>query len=264
MTPGADAAGPAPAAAPAAAPTAAPSPGRILLVEDEAAIRRFVRLALEAEGHAVFEAATLARAGIEAATRRPDLVVLDLGLPDGDGLAFLKDLRGWSAAPVIVLSARTAEATKIAALDAGADDYLDKPFGSGELLARVRAALRRTAVAVAAGAGGGGGGAGAAGALRRFGDVEIDLACHGCTRGGRRVALTAVEFRLLAALLKHEGKVLTHRHLLAEVWGPGHAQQTHYLRVYMQRLRAKLEAEPAAPRHLLIETGVGYRFEGGG
>jgi two-component system, OmpR family, KDP operon response regulator KdpE len=221
---------------------------RILIVEDEAQIRRFVRSSLEGEGHEVFEAETQARGLIEAGTRKPDLLILDLGLPDGDGLALLRDLRGWSAMPVIVLSARTQEDAKITALDAGADDYLTKPFGSGELLARVRVALRRQA-------------AGAAGEpTRRFGGIEVNLLARAVLRNGQRVHLTPVEYRLLAVLLQHEGRVLTHRQLLREVWGPAHSEQTHYLRVYMGHLRAKLEHDPALPRHLLTETGVGYRF----
>jgi two-component system, OmpR family, KDP operon response regulator KdpE len=224
------------------------SGARILIVEDEAQIRRFVRSILEGEGHEVFEADTQARGLIEAGTRKPDLLILDLGLPDGDGLALLRDLRGWSAMPVIVLSARTQEDAKITALDAGADDYLTKPFGSGELLARVRVALRRQA------------GGAAREPTRRFGTIEVDLLARAVRRAGQRVHLTPVEFRLLSVLLQHEGRVLTHRQLLREVWGPAHSEQNHYLRVYMGHLRAKLEEEPALPRHLLTETGVGYRF----
>ncbi len=223
---------------------------RILIVEDEAQIRRFVRMALESEGHQVFEAATQQRGLIEAGTRKPDLLILDLGLPDGDGLDLIRDLRSWSTVPLIVLSARIGEDDKIHALDAGADDYLVKPFGPGELLARVRVALRRQ-------------GAAAAGEpVKRFGDVAVDFSARSVSRAGERLSLTQVEFRLLTCLLRHEGKVLTHRQLPREVWGPAHAEQNHYLRVYMQRLRAKLEADPAHPRHLLTETGVGYRFVG--
>jgi two-component system, OmpR family, KDP operon response regulator KdpE len=219
---------------------------RIVIVEDDAEIRRFVRMALEGDGHQVFEAAGWHRGLIDASTRKPDLLILDLGLPDGDGLALIRELRTFSSLPVIVLSARIDEADKVTALDAGADDYLTKPFGSAELLARVRAALRRRVPQ--------------AEPVRHFGDVEVQLAARSVSRAGERVPLTPVEFRLLAALLQHEGKVLTHRQLLRDVWGPGRVEQTHYLRVYMGRLRTKLESDPAHPRHLLTETGVGYRF----
>jgi two-component system KDP operon response regulator KdpE len=222
----------------------------ILVVEDEKQIRRFVRAALEAEGHKVFEAETGKQGLIEAATRKPDLVVLDLGLPDLDGVEFVRDLRGWSAMPVIVLSARTGESDKIGALDAGADDYLTKPFGVGELLARVRVALRR----VATGADGE--------AIAEFGDVRVDLASRVVTRAGKTVHLTALEFRLLSVLARNVGKVITHRQLLRDVWGPSHVEHSHYLRIYMAQLRHKLEADPARPRHLLTETGVGYRLSG--
>lgn len=222
----------------------------ILIVEDEKQIRRFVRAALEAEGHKVFEAETGKQGLIDAATRKPDLVVLDLGLPDLDGVEFVRDLRAWSAMPVIVLSARTGESDKIGALDAGADDYLTKPFGVGELLARVRVALRR----VTSGADGG--------AITEFGDVRVDLAGRVVTRAGRAVHLTALEFRLLSVLARNLGKVITHRQLLRDVWGPSHVEHSHYLRIYMAQLRHKLEADPARPRHLLTETGVGYRLSG--
>ncbi len=224
-----------------------------LIVEDEASIRRFVRLALQAEGWQVHEAGTVRQGLMDAGTRRPDLVVLDLGLPDGDGLDYLRDLRAWSAVPVIVLSARTDEADKIAALDAGADDYLTKPFGVGELMARVRAAQRR-ALAQAERS------TGSAEAALRFGAVELDLAQRRVLRAGQPVHLTPIEYRLLGHLAAHAGKVLTHQQLLKAVWGPGHGQDGHYLRVYMANLRQKLEELPAQPRHLLTETGVGYRL----
>ena len=220
----------------------------IVVVEDDAEIRRFVRMALVAEGHTVHEAATQQRGLIEAGTRRPDLLILDLGLPDGDGIGLIRDLRGWSAMPVIVLSARHSEDDKVAALDAGADDYLTKPFGTAELLARVRAALRRR------------GKASDAEPVLRFGGVEFDRVQRRVTRAGAAVHLTPVEFRLASLLLAHEGKVLTHRQLLREVWGPNAVDHHHYLRVYMGHLRAKLEADPARPAHFITETGVGYRF----
>lgn len=224
---------------------------RILVVEDEAEIRRFVGLALEREGFEVHAADGVQRGLIEAGTRRPDLLVLDLGLPDGDGVDLIRDLRGWSRMPVIVLSARADEGKKIEALDAGADDYLVKPFGAGELLARVRAQLRRSAQAAAPGAGS---------PRVVFGDVVIDLALRSVQRAGEALHLTPIEYRLLQVLLTHAGRVLTHRQLLREVWGPSHAGQNHYLRIYMGNLRRKLEDDPAQPRHLLTETAVGYRL----
>ncbi|HQD14142.1 MAG TPA: two-component system response regulator KdpE [Ottowia sp.] len=224
---------------------------RILIVEDEADIRRFVRLTLEAEGYEVFEAASLQRGLIEAGTRRPDALVLDLGLPDGDGVDLIRDLRGWSAMPVIVLSARSAEADKIAALDAGADDYLVKPFGAGELLARVRAQLRRQRAPTQAGE-----------PLLRLGEVEVDLTRRSVTRAGQPLHLTPIEYRLLTHLASQPERVLTHKQLLLAVWGPGHAEDTHYVRVHMANLRKKIETDPARPRHLLTEAGIGYRFVG--
>ncbi|MGX5652933.1 two-component system response regulator KdpE [Hydrogenophaga sp. YM1] len=222
---------------------------QILIVEDENDIRRFVRLTLQAEGHEVHEAATLQRGLIEAGTRRPDLVVLDLGLPDGDGVDLIRDLRQWSAVPVIVLSARSAEASKIEALDAGADDYLVKPFGSGELMARVRAQLRRHRAQTPAGE-----------SVLRFGDVEIDLARHQVQRAGEPLRLTPIEYKLLTHLASQPERVVTHAQLLQAVWGPGHREDTHYVRVHMANLRKKIEQHPAMPRHLLTETGIGYRF----
>jgi len=224
-------------------------PGRVLVVEDEAEIRRFVRLALQAEGLDVSEAETVQRGLIEAGTRRPDLAVLDLGLPDGDGLDFIRGLRAWSEIPVIVLSARTREADKIAALDAGADDYLVKPFGTGELLARVRAQLRRHPRASAE-----------ARSVLEFGDVRIDLGRRVVERAGQPLHLTPIEYRLLTHLAANPDRVLTHPQLLRAVWGPSHAEDTHYVRIYMGHLRAKLEADPSQPRHLVTELGVGYRF----
>jgi two-component system KDP operon response regulator KdpE len=223
-----------------------------LLVEDEPQIRRFVRAALEEEGWQVHEAATVKRGLIDAGTRKPDLVILDLGLPDGDGIDFIGELRTWSGVPVIVLSARMGEADKIGALDAGADDYLTKPFSVGELQARVRAALRRRRPADAGNAG-----------LLHFGDVTLDLKDRRVTKGGVAVHLTPTEYRLLAVMAASEGRVLTAPHLLRSVWGPSHAEDGHYLRIYMGHLRHKLEDNPAQPRYLLTETGVGYRLLSG-
>lgn len=223
--------------------------GRIIVVEDESQIRRFVCDALRREGCSAVEAAT-AQQGLDAvAAGKTDLVILDLGLPDMGGLDFIVALRAWSKVPILILSARSAEEDKIAALDAGADDYLTKPFGVGELLARVRALLRRQALEEDATP------------LRRFGEVEVDLSRRQVRRNDADVHLTQIEFRLLAVLLANEGKVMTHRNLMREVWGPGHAEQGHYLRIYVGRLRQKLEDDPARPRHFLTETGVGYRFQ---
>ncbi len=221
----------------------------ILVIEDEAVIRRFVKAALEEDGHRVYEADSVARGLIEAGTRKPDLVVLDLGLPDGDGVALLLDLRSWSSVPVIVLSARVDEGDKIAALDAGADDYLTKPFGTGELQARVRAQLRRR-----------GSSAASESDKVTLGDVVVDLGLRSVSRAGEPLHLTQLEYRLLVALIAQRGKVLTHRQLLKEVWGPAHIEHNHYLRIYMAHLRQKLEQDPAQPRFLLTETGVGYRL----
>jgi two-component system, OmpR family, KDP operon response regulator KdpE len=224
--------------------------GVALLVEDEPHIRRFVRGALEQEGWQVHEAATMQRGLIDAGTRKPDLVILDLGLPDGDGVDFIGDLRAWSAVPVIVLSARVDEDEKIRALDRGADDYLTKPFGVGELLARVRAARRRQRGPATGGDG-----------KVSFGDVEVDVQNRSVTKAGRAVRLTPIEHRLLAALVANPGKVMTTPQLLRAVWGPNQADNAHYLRIYMGHLRHKLEDNPAQPRFMVTETGVGYRFQ---
>ncbi|AMO83887.1 MAG: two-component system response regulator KdpE [Enterobacterales bacterium] len=224
------------------------TPINVLIVEDEKEIRRFVRSALENEGWRVFDADTLQRGLIEAGTRKPDLIILDLGLPDGDGLDFIRDLRQWSSIPVIVLSARSEESDKVLALDAGADDYLSKPFGVAELLARVRVSLRRHAQQ------------NQESPLIQFSDVEVDLINRRVSRAGEDLHLTPLEFRLLTELIANAGKVLTQRQLLSTVWGPNYVEHSHYLRIYMGHLRQKLEAEPARPKHLLTETGVGYRF----
>lgn len=221
----------------------------ILIIEDEKEIRRFVRLALEAEGFRVFDAENLQRGLIDAGTRKPDLAILDLGLPDGNGIDFIHEVRAWSAMPIIVLSARIEEHDKIDALDAGADDYLTKPFGVGELLARVRVALRRHTLV-----------GNAQDSVVGFGGVAVDLANRQVSKDGQKVHLTQIEFRLLAVLLRHPGKVLTHRHLLQEVWGPSYVGRSHYLRIYMGHLRRKLEEDPARPKHVLTEIGVGYRL----
>lgn len=222
---------------------------RILVVEDEPEIRRFVRLTLESEGHEVQEAAGAQRGRIDAGSWRPDLLVVDLGLPDGDGVELIRELRTWSAIPVIVLSARSAEADKIVALDAGADDYLVKPFGAGELLARVRAQLRRHLQQTPAGE-----------SVLRFGDITLDLLHRHVDRRGERLHLTPIEYKLLTHLATQPDRVVTHQQLLKAVWGPGHTQDTHYVRVHIGNLRKKIEQDPSMPRHLLTETGIGYRF----
>jgi len=220
----------------------------VLIVEDEQAIRRFLRSTLEGDGLRVYEAETLQRGLLEAATRKPDLVILDLGLPDGDGIEFIRDFRQWSQVPVIVLSARAEETDKITALDAGADDYLSKPFGIGELQARLRVALRRH------------GNGEQHQPVFTFSDIQVDIASHRVQRGNEVIHLTPIEFRLLAVLLNNHGKVLTQRQLLSQVWGPNAVEHSHYLRIYMGHLRQKLETDPARPQHLLTETGIGYRF----
>jgi len=229
----------------------------VILIEDEIQIRRFVRAALEAEGWQVFEADTARRGLADAGTRKPDLLIVDLGLPDGDGFDLIRDVRGWSNVPIIVLSARTNEADKIAALDAGADDYLTKPFGLGELMARVRANLRRPRTVstetqnetIAK-----------ADVIFRLGDVEINRSERIVRSKNVEVHLTPIEYRLLTVLVANVGRVITHKQLLREVWGPSHSEQNHYLRIYMGHLRQKLEDDPAQPRHLLTESGVGYRL----
>jgi two-component system KDP operon response regulator KdpE len=221
----------------------------VLVVEDEPQIRHFIEMALSSDGCQVHAAESARRGLIDSGTRRPDLVVLDLGLPDGDGMDVIRELRLWSDVPIIVLSARSGEAAKIAALDAGADDYLTKPFGSGELLARVRAQLRRRYRAGTA-----------AQNIVEFGAIRLDLEKRLIWREGQALHLTPIEYRLLAFLAAHPDCVLTHRQLLKGVWGPSHSEDTHYVRIYVGHLRRKIEADPARPVHLLTESGVGYRF----
>jgi len=220
----------------------------ILVVEDEPEIRRFLRSSLGAEGYKVVESATARRGLIDAATHKPDLAVVDLGLPDFDGLDVIRRIREWSPMPILVLSARAQERAKIDALDAGADDYVTKPFGIGELLARVRTALRH---AVRFGSGKN---------ILTLEDAIIDIEARKATRGGKEVHLTPIEFRIIACLAQHFGMVVTHRQLLREVWGPSHVEHNHYLRIYMKQLRDKLEIDPVRPRHFVTETGVGYRL----
>jgi len=220
----------------------------VLIIEDEKGIRRLLRTALEGDSVRVFEAEDLARGLVEAATRKPDLVILDLGLPDGDGITFVQEFRQWSSVPVLVLSARDSEHDKIAALDAGADDYMTKPFGVGELQARLRVLMRRYP------------GSEKNDPVYEFGDICVDIAGRQVRKGGEEVHLTPIEFRLLTILIGHSGKVLTQRQLLNEVWGPNAVEHAHYLRIYMGHLRQKLETDPARPQHFITETGIGYRF----
>ncbi len=220
-----------------------------LLVEDEPQIRRFVRNALEEAGWHIHEAETMQRGLIDTGTRTPDLIILDLGLPDGDGVDFIADVRKWSNVPVIVLSARTSEQAKVRALDAGADDYLSKPFGVEELLARVRATMRRHRQPVAD-----------RGGEVQFGDVCVNLKDRRVTKAGRHVHLTPTEFKLLAVMVHNGGRVVTNPQLLRAVWGPSHVDDAHYLRIYMGHLRHKLEDQPAHPRFLVTETSIGYRL----
>jgi two-component system KDP operon response regulator KdpE len=219
----------------------------VLVVEDEPEIRRFLRSSLGADGYRVVEAESGDRGATDAGTHKPDLAIVDLGLPDIDGVEVIRRIRAWSPMPILVLSARAQERSKIEALDAGADDYVTKPFGVGELLARVRVALRHAARPPS-------------GKILSFSDVSVDFEKRHAVRCGSEVHLTPIEFRLLGCLAKHLGMVVTHRQLLREVWGPSHVEHTHYLRIYMKQLREKLEADPVRPRHLLTETGVGYRL----
>ena len=220
-----------------------------LLVEDEPQIRRFVRNALEEASWHIHEAETMQRGLIDAGTRTPDLIILDLGLPDGDGIDFIADVRKWSNVPIIVLSARASEQAKVRALDAGADDYLTKPFGVEELLARVRATMRRHRQPVAD-----------RGGEVVFGDVSVNLKDRRVTKAGQHVHLTPTEFKLLAVMVHNGGRVVTNPQLLRAVWGPSHVDDAHYLRIYMGHLRHKLEDQPAHPRFLVTETSIGYRL----
>jgi two-component system, OmpR family, KDP operon response regulator KdpE len=222
----------------------------ILVVEDDPQIRRFLRATLAAEGYQFHEALTAEEGTAQAAARRPDLILLDLGLPDHDGLEVIRGVREWSQMPIVVVSARGQEKDKIAALDLGADDYVAKPFAVGELLARIRAALRRSASAGQEGSG----------AVVRFGRVEMDLERRLVKVDGEDVHLTPNEYKLLQVLVQHPGKVLTQRQLLNEVWGPNHTEQAQYLRVYVAQLRRKLETDPTRPKHLQTEPGIGYRL----
>jgi two-component system KDP operon response regulator KdpE len=235
--------------APDSAAAPAPVPPLVLVVEDEAQMSRFLRATLPSQGYRIVEATTGQQALVEAATRSPDLILLDLGLPDLDGVEVTRRLREWTATPIIVLSARGQENDKIEALDAGADDYLTKPFATGELLARMRVALRNAAR-----------GAGGAEPVFESGELRVDLGARRVFVGDREVRLTRTEYNLLAMLARNAGKVVTHRQLLKGVWGPGSVDQSHYVRVYMAQLRHKLEADPARPRYLVTETGVGYRL----
>jgi two-component system KDP operon response regulator KdpE len=230
-------------------PSAAPA-ATVLLIEDDAQIRRFLRATLVSHGFRLVEATTGGEGLTEAVSRVPDLIILDLGLPDTDGLEVIRRLREWTKLPIIVLSARGQERDKIQALDAGADDYVSKPFGVGELLARLRVALRRAAQAPGE----------APDACFTVGELTVDLARRLVSVAGETVHLTPIEYRLLAILVRHAGKIVTQGQLLNEVWGPGHTEQAHYLRVYAAQLRRKLERNPARPRYLLTEPSVGYRL----
>jgi len=225
----------------------------IVVVEDDPQICRFLRTSLSAQGFQIIEAGTGERGIVEIGTRKPELVILDLGLPGIDGVEVIRKVREWSAVPIIVLSARNQESNKIAALDAGADDYLTKPFGIGELLARIRVSLRHAARLAGDGID----------TLFCVGDLQVDLSRRSAHVGVREIHLTPIEYRLLTVLIRHAGKVMTHRQLLLEVWGPAYVEHAHYVRIYMGQLRRKLETDPAQPRYLLTEAGVGYRLAGG-
>ncbi|MGZ8397527.1 MAG: response regulator [Gemmatimonadales bacterium] len=225
----------------------------LLLIEDEAPMRRFLRAAMTGHDYRLVEAATAKEGLAQAASRNPDVILLDLGLPDADGLEVTRQLREWSSTPIIVLSARGQEQDKVRALDLGADDYITKPFGVEELLARIRVALRHASLPPG----------GAPEPVFTAGDLTVDLAKRQVLRGGQEVHLTPTEYKLLVALIRHAGKLLTHRQLLQEVWGNNYINQTHYLRIYVMQLRQKIEPDPTQPRLLLTEPGVGYRFNAG-
>jgi len=228
---------------------AAATPVQVLVVEDEAPIRHLLTTTLQAEGYGVIEARSAAEGETLAANRRVDLLLIDLGLPDRDGCELIRSLRQWTARPILVLSARSHEQQKVDALDAGADDYLTKPFGVAELHARLRVALRHASRS-----------AGSGGSVLRLGEVSIDLAAKTAQRNGVPIRLTATQWRLLEVLAQHAGRVVTARQLLREVWGPGHTEQGHYLRIYVRQLRQKLEAVPGQPVYLMTDTGIGYRL----
>jgi len=223
----------------------------LVIIEDDPPIRRFLRTSLSAYGFTVHEAENGRQGIVEAGVRKPDLVILDLGLPDMDGVDVIKAIREWSMMPIIVLSARDAEQQKIAALDAGADDYLTKPFGLGELLARLRVALRHSARNPES----------SQPEVFVSGQLKVDLLKRQVYLGDQEVHLTPIQYRLLSLLVKNAGKVLTHQYILKEVWGPSYAENSHYLRIYMSQLRQKLEADPTQPQYLLTESGVGYRLK---
>ena len=223
----------------------------VLLIEDEPQMRRFLRAALDDGQYHLVEAATAREGLAQAASRNPDIILLDLGLPDGDGLDLTRRIREWSTRPIIVLSARGMEADKVAALDAGADDYLTKPFSVGELLARLRVALRHAVQASQE----------PGEPTFVVGELRVDLGRRQVFLAEQQVHLTPIEYKLLTTLVRYAGRVVTHRQLLQEVWGPGHTEASHYLRVYMGQLRHKLEADPARPRYLVTEPGVGYRLK---
>ncbi len=225
----------------------------IVIIEDDPQIRRFLRTSLSVQGFLVIEAVSGERGLVEIGTRKPELVILDLGLPGMDGIAVIGKVREWSAVPIIVLSARSQESNKIAALDAGADDYLTKPFSIGELLARIRVSLRHATQLAGD----------SVETLFCVGDLRVDLSRRSVYIGEQEIHLTPIEYRLLTVLIRHAGKVLTHRQLLLDVWGPAYVEHAHYVRIYMGQLRRKLEADPAQPRYLLTEAGVGYRLAGG-
>ena len=227
-----------------------PQEASIVLIEDESEIVRFLKTTLPAHGFHIHEATTGQQGMIEVKTRNPDLILLDLGLPDMEGTEVIRHIREWTSTPIIVLSAREQEQQKVAVLDLGADDYVTKPFGINELLARIRTALRHAARPEGP----------AADSCFTFGNVRVDLGRRLVFADDKEVRLTAIEYKLLATLVRYAGKVVTHRQLLTDVWGPGHVEQTHYLRLYMGQLRAKLETDPAEPQRLLTEPGIGYRL----